>query len=204
MACHAWAGVRPNPKGFSPSLTGSSAAPVSCWLAGHSAAAPPMNRRTPQAITVHPPEVREPLPLSIHHLPLPITFALWEVRPHTNSPRAVAGPVGGAPPLSRPKPLLWAVGPATPVHAGARTLLPSRSCGASSCGAALRAAAPAHLSNPCPAGLLLWAGRRADGCGSLPEGRGCRSGAVHRCARRCAGPAPHRHAVPGTCPGCGM
>lgn len=33
-----------------------------------------------QAITVHSPEVREPRPLSLHHLPLPITFALWEVR----------------------------------------------------------------------------------------------------------------------------
>ncbi|KAI7842022.1 hypothetical protein COHA_004223 [Chlorella ohadii] len=31
-----------------------------------------------QAITVHSPEVREPRPLSLHHLPLPITFALWE------------------------------------------------------------------------------------------------------------------------------
>lgn len=33
-----------------------------------------------QAVAVHPPEVREPVPLSIHHLPLPISFALWEVR----------------------------------------------------------------------------------------------------------------------------
>lgn len=33
-----------------------------------------------QAVMVHPPEVREPVPLSIHHLPLPISFALWEVR----------------------------------------------------------------------------------------------------------------------------
>lgn len=33
-----------------------------------------------QAITVHSPEVREPLPLSIHHLPVPVTFALFEVR----------------------------------------------------------------------------------------------------------------------------
>ena len=33
-----------------------------------------------QAVTVHSPDVREPLPLSIHHLPLPITFALFEVR----------------------------------------------------------------------------------------------------------------------------
>lgn len=31
-----------------------------------------------QAVTVHPPEVREPVPLSIHHLPLPISFALFE------------------------------------------------------------------------------------------------------------------------------
>ncbi|PSC74884.1 exosome complex component RRP45A isoform X1 [Micractinium conductrix] len=29
-------------------------------------------------ITVHPPEQREPVPLSIHHLPLPISFALFE------------------------------------------------------------------------------------------------------------------------------
>eukprot|EP00887_Chlorella_sp_A99_P003075 scaffold9.g3075.t1 len=31
-----------------------------------------------QAVTVHSPDVREPLPLSIHHLPLPISFALFE------------------------------------------------------------------------------------------------------------------------------
>ncbi|KAL4427701.1 hypothetical protein ABPG75_001790 [Micractinium tetrahymenae] len=31
-----------------------------------------------QAVTVHPQELREPVPLSIHHLPLPVSFALWE------------------------------------------------------------------------------------------------------------------------------
>lgn len=34
---------------------------------------------TGQAVTVHPPEEREPLPLTIHHLPLAITFGLFEV-----------------------------------------------------------------------------------------------------------------------------
>ena len=33
-----------------------------------------------QAVTVHPPDQREPVPLSLHHLPLPISFALFEVR----------------------------------------------------------------------------------------------------------------------------
>ena len=31
------------------------------------------------AVVVHPPDVREPLPLSLHHLPMPVTFALFEV-----------------------------------------------------------------------------------------------------------------------------
>ena len=35
----------------------------------------------PQAFVVHPPEEREPLPLSLHHLPMPVTFALFEVSP---------------------------------------------------------------------------------------------------------------------------
>lgn len=32
-----------------------------------------------QAVTVHSPDVREPLPLSIHHLPVPVSFAFFEV-----------------------------------------------------------------------------------------------------------------------------
>ena len=32
------------------------------------------------AVTLHAPDVREPLPLSLHHLPLAITFGLFEVR----------------------------------------------------------------------------------------------------------------------------
>jgi hypothetical protein len=32
------------------------------------------------AVTVHSPDVREPLPLSIHHLPVPVSFAFFEVR----------------------------------------------------------------------------------------------------------------------------
>ena len=31
-------------------------------------------------VTQHAPDVREPLPLSLHHLPLAVTFALFEVR----------------------------------------------------------------------------------------------------------------------------
>ncbi|GAB4822397.1 hypothetical protein N2152v2_009443 [Parachlorella kessleri] len=31
-----------------------------------------------QAVTVHSPEVREPVPLSIHHLPVPVSFAFFE------------------------------------------------------------------------------------------------------------------------------
>ena len=31
-------------------------------------------------VTLHAPDVREALPLSLHHLPLAITFALFEVR----------------------------------------------------------------------------------------------------------------------------
>ena len=34
-----------------------------------------------QAVTVHSPDVREPVPLSIHHLPLAVTFAFFGVRP---------------------------------------------------------------------------------------------------------------------------
>ncbi len=30
-------------------------------------------------ITVHPPEVREPLPLTIHHLPVAVSFAMFKV-----------------------------------------------------------------------------------------------------------------------------
>lgn len=30
-------------------------------------------------IIVHPPEVREPVPLTIHHLPVAVTFALFQV-----------------------------------------------------------------------------------------------------------------------------
>lgn len=33
-----------------------------------------------QQLTVHPPAEREPVPLSIHHLPLAVTFALFGVR----------------------------------------------------------------------------------------------------------------------------
>ena len=33
-----------------------------------------------QAVTVHSPDVREPVPLSIHHLPLAVTFAFFGVR----------------------------------------------------------------------------------------------------------------------------
>ncbi len=36
-----------------------------------------------QQVVVHPPDVREPLPLSIHHTPLCITFASFQV--HTAS-----------------------------------------------------------------------------------------------------------------------
>ena len=36
--------------------------------------------QSPQAFVVHPPQEREPLPLSLHHLPMPVTFALFEVR----------------------------------------------------------------------------------------------------------------------------
>ena len=43
-----------------------------------------------QAVTVHPPEVREPVPLSIHHLPLPISFALFEVRGSAGAAAAAA------------------------------------------------------------------------------------------------------------------
>ena len=32
-------------------------------------------------LVVHPPEVREPQPLSLHHLPFAISFALFEVSP---------------------------------------------------------------------------------------------------------------------------
>lgn len=32
-----------------------------------------------QRVVVHPPEVREPLPLSIHHTPLAVTFASFQV-----------------------------------------------------------------------------------------------------------------------------
>ncbi len=32
------------------------------------------------AVTLHDPELREPLPLSLHHLPLAVTFALFEAR----------------------------------------------------------------------------------------------------------------------------
>ena len=31
-------------------------------------------------MTLHAPDMREPLPLSLHHLPLAVTFALFEVR----------------------------------------------------------------------------------------------------------------------------
>lgn len=56
------------------------AAAAACVASGcsplhHSTLPPPS-----QAITVHPPEAREPVPLSIHHLPLPVTFALFEAR----------------------------------------------------------------------------------------------------------------------------
>ena len=30
-------------------------------------------------LVVHPPEVKEPLPLTIHHLPMSVTFGLFEV-----------------------------------------------------------------------------------------------------------------------------
>ena len=33
-----------------------------------------------QAVTVHSPDVREPVPLSLHHLPLAVTFAFFGVR----------------------------------------------------------------------------------------------------------------------------
>lgn len=32
------------------------------------------------AVTLHAPDAREPLPLSLHHLPLAVSFALFEVR----------------------------------------------------------------------------------------------------------------------------
>lgn len=32
-----------------------------------------------QQVVVHPPDVREPLPLSIHHTPLAVTFASFQV-----------------------------------------------------------------------------------------------------------------------------
>ena len=32
-----------------------------------------------QRVVVHPPDVREPLPLSIHHIPLAVTFASFQV-----------------------------------------------------------------------------------------------------------------------------
>lgn len=32
-----------------------------------------------QQVVVHPPDVREPLPLSIHHTPLAVTFASYKV-----------------------------------------------------------------------------------------------------------------------------
>lgn len=84
--------------GRSRQSSGCTASPTSCiWAAAASTAfpatvyvhpyLPPRHMCTPthpshplQAITVHSPEVREPRPLSLHHLPLPITFALWEVR----------------------------------------------------------------------------------------------------------------------------
>ena len=34
---------------------------------------------SPQAFVIHPPGEREPLALSLHHLPMPVTFALFEV-----------------------------------------------------------------------------------------------------------------------------
>ena len=32
-----------------------------------------------QQVVVHPPDVREPLPLSIHHMPMAVTFASFQV-----------------------------------------------------------------------------------------------------------------------------
>lgn len=32
------------------------------------------------SVTIHSPDVREPLPLSVHHTPLAVTFALFGVR----------------------------------------------------------------------------------------------------------------------------
>ena len=42
-----------------------------------------------QQVVVHPPDVREPLPLSIHHTPLCITFASFQVTCCTYTPGAV-------------------------------------------------------------------------------------------------------------------
>ena len=38
---------------------------------------------SPQAFVIHPPGEREPLALSLHHLPMPVTFALFEVSSQT-------------------------------------------------------------------------------------------------------------------------
>lgn len=32
-------------------------------------------------VVIHPPEEKDPLPLTLHHLPVAISFALFEVRP---------------------------------------------------------------------------------------------------------------------------
>lgn len=55
-------------------------------------------------MTVHPPELREPVPLSLHHLPLPVSFAVFGeegellvVDPSLKEEAAAAGTfVGGA------------------------------------------------------------------------------------------------------------
>ena len=44
------------------------------------------------AVTLHDPELREPLPLSLHHLPLAVTFALFEARAGRPRPRLRPSP----------------------------------------------------------------------------------------------------------------
>ena len=51
---------------------------------------------------MHPPEQREPVPLSIHHLPLPISFALFEVRLPCVVSLEPRRPAGAVPTTARP------------------------------------------------------------------------------------------------------
>lgn len=126
---------------------------------------------------MHSPEVREPRPLSLHHLPLPITFALWEVRAEWAG-LGVAAVLSQSPANPVPEPasqlpvlLLVRFNWHSTMLSSHHVCMPMCACGRGS---------PAHVSFA----KLSTAGWGADGGRPQPEGGGGGSWALHRCAQR--------------------